>query len=385
MGASLRLLSAEGVVVEGGERLLEGLERGHAVVGHAVGVLVRQLVGAQHVAPAEVGGVDPGAAGGDVQEDLAGQRLELPRPPIRSAPGGVGVDRLGCEARLRHPVGAGEDRPDGRRRHNRPRRRVSATVLGVVDLDGLDDAVRVERHRDVCVFVTGRARGEQVLAPVLDPLQRGGHLRRGQHQAHLVALDHHLLAEAAAGVAGDDADALLGHAQQPGAEQTDLVRHLGGGVDRQLLAVRRVIHDEPPPLHRHRRVALLGDHFADDVCGGREGLVEQGGRHARQFADEIRAVCLVHEVSGVLGLPVVDDRRERVVVDVDEVGGVLGDVTRVGHDEGDGIAGEAGLCLGERGPRRLRAVGSHRRVPLLFHVDVEVGGGLGLIHIGAGE
>ena len=53
----------------------------------------------------------------------------------------------------------------------------------------------------VAVLVARLARGEQVLAAVLDPLQRRADLRRREHQAHLVALHHDLLAEAAAGVA----------------------------------------------------------------------------------------------------------------------------------------------------------------------------------------
>ena len=53
----------------------------------------------------------------------------------------------------------------------------------------------------VAVLVPRLPGGEQVLAPVLDPLQRRADLRRGEHHAHLVALDEDLLAEAAAGVA----------------------------------------------------------------------------------------------------------------------------------------------------------------------------------------
>ena len=76
----------------------------------------------------------------------------------------------------------------------------------------------------VGVLVAGLPGGEEVLAPVLHPLHRGTELRRRQHQAHLVALHHDLLAEATTGVAHHDADAVLGDAEQPGAERPDLVR-----------------------------------------------------------------------------------------------------------------------------------------------------------------
>ena len=50
--------------------------------------------------------------------------------------------------------------------------------------------------------------GHQVLAPVLDPLQRGRELACGQHDAHVFAQRDDLLAEAAAGVAHDDPNML---------------------------------------------------------------------------------------------------------------------------------------------------------------------------------
>ena len=49
-------------------------------------------------------------------------------------------------------------------------------------------AVVVERHAHVPVLVAGLPGGEQVLAPVLDPLQRRAELRRGEHDAHVLAL-----------------------------------------------------------------------------------------------------------------------------------------------------------------------------------------------------
>ena len=46
----------------------------------------REVVVAQEVAPAQVHGSVPDLAGGDVEQDLTGQRLELPRPPVRRRP-----------------------------------------------------------------------------------------------------------------------------------------------------------------------------------------------------------------------------------------------------------------------------------------------------------
>ena len=48
----------------------------------------------------------------------------------------------------------------------------------------------------------------------------------------------------------------------------------------------------------------------------------------------------------------VDDRGERVEVELDELGGVLGDVRGLGDDDRDRLADEAHVAVGERAQRR---------------------------------
>ena len=75
---------------------------------------------------------------------------------------------------------------------------------------------------------------------------------------------------------------------------------------------------------------------------------------------------LVHELRRRLGSAVVDDGRQRLVVDLDELGRVLGEVAVVGDDQRDRVADEAHLVLGQRRTRRLRTPRPDRRVPLLL-------------------
>ena len=51
----------------------------------------------------------------------------------------------------------------------------------------------------------------------------------------------------------------------------------------------------------------------------------------------------------------VDDGDERLVVDLDELAGVLGEVAVLGDDERDGVADEAHVVAGEEPQRRARA------------------------------
>ena len=145
------------------------------------------------------------------------------------------------EARRGDAVGTREHHADRGAGAHRPRRRVGADVLHVVDRGGKDDAVVVEGHPGERVLVAGLAGCEQVLAAILDPLDRAGQLRRDEHEAHLFALRHHLLSEAATGVAHHDADPVLGEAEHTRAHRAHLVRRLRRRPDRELLARGRQV------------------------------------------------------------------------------------------------------------------------------------------------
>ena len=170
----------------------------------------------------------------DVEQHLAGERLELPRAAIRAAADGVGVDRLGGEAGLGHAVRAGEEacrpRPPGR----------PATVWGTRRSPGTKSmyaawitpsASNAIAH--VAVFLPGLARREQVLAPVLDPLQRRPDLRRRRASC--------TSRRAAPSPSGRSRRRCRASRRGPSCSGTPsrreqnsahLVRHLGRGVDR---------------------------------------------------------------------------------------------------------------------------------------------------------
>jgi hypothetical protein len=244
----------------------------------------------------------------------------------------------------------------------------------VVDLGRHQRPVLVERDPHGGVLVAGLAGRQQVLAAVLDPLQRGGDLAGREQHAHVLPQGQHLLAEAAAGVAGDHPDAVLGQAEHPGAERPHFVGGLGRGPHRELAAARLPLGHHAAGLHRHGQVRLLVDRRRGHVGRLVEGRGQHLGRHPADLPGDIAGLRLVHQVLGLAGGLVVDHRGQRVEVEGHQVDGVLGHIAVDGHDQGDGVAHEADLALRQRRLGRVRHQRAHRRVPRLVDVGVEVGG-----------
>ena len=117
----------------------------------------------------ELGRVDPDPAGGDVEDDLADQRLERPRAPVGDPADRVGEHRGMAEGRPADPVRPGEVHPDEGAGADRPRRRVGADVLHVVKRGGEDDPLVVERDPGSAVLVPRLPGRHQVLLAILDP------------------------------------------------------------------------------------------------------------------------------------------------------------------------------------------------------------------------
>jgi hypothetical protein len=82
------------------------------------------------------------------------------------------------------------------------------------------------------------------------------------------------------------------------------------------------------------------------VRGAGVGVGYRLGGRARQLAREVAWIALVHERFRRPGARVVGGRGQRLVVHVDQLGGVLREVAAVGHDQGHDVAGEPGLPVG---------------------------------------
>ena len=129
--------------------------------------------------------------------------------------------------------------------------------------------VVVEADRDVLQLAALLAGGDEVLAPVLGPLDRPAELHgRPRHQHLLGPRVHDLDAEAAADVGRDHLDLESGQAELGGEAARDAGRRLGGVPDPQLAAGRgpSAAYDAPR-LHRPAAARARCRGRASKVCG----------------------------------------------------------------------------------------------------------------------
>ena len=251
-------------------------------------------------------------------------------------------------------------------------------VVGVgVHPEAEDLAVAAQRHLALEVDVAREPGRDEVAGLVLDPLDRALEQDRGQDRADVARVDRHLVAEAAADVGRDDPDHLLGDLGHHRDRGPDDVRRLAGHVDRELAGGPVEVGDRAAALDRRRVAARVVQLQLGDHVGPLEGPVG-----ARLVAD----LPVVDDVVGLVDLVVADHRRvrgqplprvhddrQRLVVDVDQLARVLGDVRVVGDDAGHLLALEAHLVgrehrlgvIGERGhpgevPGRHHLAGQHQ-------------------------
>ena len=196
---------------------------------------------------------------------------------------------------------------------------------------------------------------------VLHPLDRLADHQRGDDRADVAGVDRHLVAEAAADVGRDDPDLVLGQAGDQRVDGAVGVRRLAGRPEGQLAADPLVVGDAAAGLHRRRVDARV-----DDVLGHHDvGLGEDGLGRVLVAGLPVEAVVVGlalevgadHRGVGRERRADVDDRRQDVVLDVDQLERVACGVAVLGDDERDLLALEAHPVGGEHG---LDVVGQGR-------------------------
>ena len=120
----------------------------------------------------------PSSPRGDVEQRLARQRFHRPGAAIGAEADGVRVPAARVEAGLRHLVGRPHEHVHGD--VGVRALRIGAVVEAVVGMRGEQLAVLVEGDADGHLLLARLVGGDQILPPILDPLERAAeqHARR---------------------------------------------------------------------------------------------------------------------------------------------------------------------------------------------------------------
>ena len=198
---------------------------------------------------------------------------------------------------------------------------------------------------------------------VLDPLHRPADEQRRGGGDHVSGVDRHLVAEAAADVRADDPDLVLGQAGDDREQRAVRVRRLRRHVDRRVPGRRVDVGDAAAALERRRMAAWVEGVERDDLVSLGEGAVGRVLVARLPVVDVVAVLPLLlvadHRRAVGLGVLRARHRRQRLVVDIDQLERVLCDVGGLRDDAGDLLALVADLVGREH---RLR-VARERRHP----------------------
>ena len=138
-----------------------------------------------------------------------------------------------------------------------------------------------------------------------------------------------------------------------GERRARAVRRLDGAADGVAVVIRVVMADAAARLHRVGGDAVDHGAVAHDVVGLGEGGIDR--RLVADLVEERLVAGIVVPHRGRAGRQRRlggDDRRQRLVIDRDELGRVLRLVQRLGDDEGDGLADIAHALVRQNRLRR---------------------------------
>ena len=227
--------------------------------------------------------------------------------------------------------------------------------------------------------------GYETAGALVGPFHRTPQSAGGVQDADVFRIDRSLHAERAADLTGHHAHLVGGRAQDIHQRGLHAVDALARGIERPFAARRVVFADRGARLHGVDHHALIGGFKPRDVFGLGEGLGDLGGiaiviierdivRHG--IEDQRRAG--LHRIGGL------EHDRQRLDVDRDRLGGILGLRNGFRDDAGDRIADEAHLVAGERRSRRVtdrRSVAVlQRQIAFEWPVGRQVGRGVDAEH-----
>ena len=223
-----------------------------------------------------------------------------------------------------------------------------------------DRAIGIERGLDFPVLVALLGAGGEMLAPVLDPLDRPAEQQRGKRDGDLLGIGDELGPEPAADRRRHHADAPRLATQHAGDQIAPGMRRLGRAPEREQIVHRVVAGQRPPAFDRMAAAAMDREAGCEDA-GSREGGLDIAEFHGELGEQIVGSVPVDRRRAGAERRAAVGDHRERLIRDIDQRGGVLGRVARPGDNHRHRLADMDDLAGGEDRAVAALAVGGARQ------------------------
>ncbi len=250
-------------------------------------------------------------------------------------------------------IDAGEAAEIVGRRPEAVQRKIGAEGRARPHPQGEEFAVLVERQLDVADVVARVVVGDEAFAPVAPPFHRTADtLGRPGGQRDL-RIERALHAEGAAHVPGDQPHLVLGDLEQVlGQRRAPGIGALHAGVDGVVAFAVIVIGERAARLHRIGVDAIDHEALPEDMRRGLDGRVR--AVFVAELAKEafvVRALVPDRGRARRRRLGRLDIGGKRLVINLDGLRRILGDVHRLRQDHRDDLTHMAGPVLGDRRPR----------------------------------
>ena len=311
-------------------------------------LLVGHLLGPDEIAAADLGAVKAHLARHPVEQSFHGEgRLRVAGAAHRRHRHLVGQRQPYVHPERRDLVKQGE-RFGGILRDVDAARGVGAVIVDDRTADAEDARLGVDGDLDLPVLVAFLGGGDEMLAPVLDPLDRASQQQGGHRHHGVLGIDHELGPEAAADLRRDHPHPALIPAEHLDQGAHGGMGHLGRAPQRQQIVHRVMDGDGAAAFDRMAAAAVLPDRLGEDMGGAGEGGIDIAVAHVELGEQIVRGASVRGGRAVGQGIAAVGDRRQHIVIDADERHGVLGDVSRIGDNDGDRLTDMDGFVAAER-------------------------------------
>ena len=346
--------------------------------------LPRHVGGAHQIAAADLVAAEPG---------LARRRIDQPLDDVgafRPAGAAIGIDpdrvghhRAHMDMRRRNAIGAGQQaKPRHGRDEHREMREIGADIGQRVGAHGEEMPVLVERELGMDFLLAALRVDDERFLPVAEPFDRPAELLRGPGQQRVLREVEGLHPEAAADIAGDDAQSVVLDAEMLRHRAAQAESALRADMQRVALGLRIVFGEDAARLERRDHDAVDREIERHDLRRLGESLVAFVAVAQAPIERNIaRLLVPQHRRARLHRLGRIDHRRQRGVIDLDQIERVLRRGQTIGDHQRDRIADMAHFIRRQQRPAGIEEIGAVAVLERRDAFDAAEAGGL---HIGAG-